>query len=187
MVDDETEEWRPVVGYEGMYEVSSFGNVRRVAYLLTPTDSGEGYLRVRLFQRRGDGKRHSVHALVAAAFIGPRPTPLHEVNHKDGKHGNNREGNLEYLTKLENMRHSFEVLGRPYPPKGEQHNSRAKPETVPRGIKHGNAKLNDAKVTEIRARYAAGGVSQPMLAREYGVTQRVIWSIVNWKTWRHVS
>ena len=93
-----SEEWRPVVGYEGLYEVSNLGRVRRVAYVLATyvgkRGSATNYCRVRIFNERG-GKQRSVHSLVAAAFIGPRPSPLHEVNHKDGNPTNNTLENLE--------------------------------------------------------------------------------------------
>lgn len=184
MAEDET--WLPVVGYEGFYEVSNWGRIRTLPRILATQFNNQAYGRVRLFNDEG-GKRFSVHGLVAAAFIGPRPTPIHEVNHKDGNPANNRIENLEYLTRLENMRHSFEVLGNPKPLNGERHNSKTHPETFPRGENHGNAKLIGRDIRRIRSLYAKGGISQPALAREYGVTQKVIWSIVNYVTWRHVK
>ena len=185
-----SEEWRPVVGYEGYYEVSNLGRVRRMPYVLATNvgkkGSAKDYCRVRLFDDRG-GRQRSVHALVAAAFIGPRPTEAHEVNHKDGDPRNNGLENLEYLTKLENMRHSFNVLGRPKPPNGERHNSKTHPETFPRGEAHGRSKLTGQQVRSIRTRYAKGKVSQPALAAEFGVSQKVIWQVVNRVTWAHLK
>ena len=54
---------------------------------------------------------------------------------------------------------------------------------IQRGSAQAGAKLSDAKVASIRARYKSGGVSQRMLAREFGVTQRTIWRVVNGKNW----
>jgi hypothetical protein len=53
------------------------------------------------------------------------------------------------------------------------------------GERHTFAKLTEAQVAEIRARYAAGGVRQVDLAREYGVSQVNISHVVRGTTWRH--
>lgn len=61
-----------------------------------------------------DGKRvcRKSHALIALAFLGKRPTPKHQVNHKNGKRNDNRPENLEYLTAKENTLHGWRVNGR---------------------------------------------------------------------------
>lgn len=56
-----------------------------------------------------------------------------------------------------------------------------------RGVAHYDAKLNDEKVREIRARYAAGGVTQQELADRYGVSQHAIALVTRRKTWKHVT
>ena len=71
--------------------------------------------------------------------------------------------------------------------RGERHGSRTKPEMVPRGERSPCAKLTERDVRELRARYAAGGVSQPQLAREYGVTQGAIWCALQGRTWKHLN
>lgn len=109
------EEWRPVVGYEGKYEVSNLGRVKSSNYqrrgfekILSPK-SNTGYLRVEL--RGGDSPREKcVHALVAEAFI-PNPENKSEVNHLDGNGFNNKVSNLEWVTRSENAKHSVYVLG----------------------------------------------------------------------------
>lgn len=55
------------------------------------------------------------------------------------------------------------------------------------GSKRHCAKLDDDKVREIRAKYAAGGITQKALGAEYGVRQYVIWLIVHRERWKHVS
>ncbi len=50
-----------------------------------------------------------------------------------------------------------------------------------------NSKLNELQVKEIRSRYALGGVCQYQLAKEFSVLQPTIWSVINRKTWKHVS
>jgi hypothetical protein len=107
------ENWKPVVGFEGHYEVSDHGRVRRACagkgtrigrVLKTPPDT-DGYPRVRL-SRNGIQLDINVHILVAAAFIGPCPEGK-EVNHKNLNRANNRAGNLEYSTHQENIQHSY--------------------------------------------------------------------------------
>lgn len=104
------EEWRPVVGYEGLYEVSSFGQVRsvdRVVYqnnhpqrrksiIKKQTPHKDGHLMVML-SKEGHNKNCQVHRLVAQAFI-PNPDNLPVINHKDEKPNNNCVDNLEWCT-----------------------------------------------------------------------------------------
>ena len=50
-----------------------------------------------------------------------------------------------------------------------------------------NSKLTEEKVKEIRQKYAAGGYSQKQLAREYNISQRLVWAIVHRTRWKHVD
>lgn len=108
------ETWKPVVGYEGLYEVSDLGRVKKVARTITkadgtikkvderilkPSDSN-GYQIVGLY-RNGVSKPNWVHRLVAQAFI-PNPNKLPEVNHKDEIRANNKLDNLEWISHRDN-------------------------------------------------------------------------------------
>lgn len=96
--------WKPIAGYEGIYEVSSFGRIRSVVNgLLLTSDEARGYLRVTLF-RNGVRNRQPVHRLVAQAFI-PNPCDKPSINHKDEDKSNNRVDNLEWCTPKENCNH----------------------------------------------------------------------------------
>ena len=97
------EEWRDVVGYEGLYEISNFGRVKSLNYrktgeegLLSPQPTSRDYLQVGL-SKNGKRKIYSIHRLVAIAFI-PNPNDYPEVNHKDEDKSNNCVDNLEWCT-----------------------------------------------------------------------------------------
>lgn len=103
------EEWRPVVGYEGLYEVSNTGQVRSVdryyvnslgkrfflkGKILKLSDNGRGYLRTILTKDNKTSSKY-IHRLVAEAFI-LNIDGLPTVNHKDEDKSNNRVENLEW-------------------------------------------------------------------------------------------
>lgn len=116
--------WKDVNGYEGVYEVSNQGDVRSVDRVIKCSNGkilnvkgknmtqreSRGYKRVGLSKGHKE-KVYSVHRLVAKAFI------LNEfnkktVNHIDGNRSNNMCSNLEWSTLSENIKHSFESLGK---------------------------------------------------------------------------
>lgn len=120
------EEWRPIKGYEGYYEVSNLGRVRsldryvthsrnpafkslRKGVIKTLGDNGNGY-KIASCSKQGKHTRRSekVHRLVAAAFI-PNPECKKQVNHKNGIKSDNRVENLEWCTSRENVRHAIET------------------------------------------------------------------------------
>lgn len=111
----EEEIWKPVVGYEGLYEVSSLGRIRSVdrivfqqgrsqkykGCIMSPFIGNHGYYGIRL-SKNNKKKTYSVHRLVALAFI-PNPDNLPVINHKDETHTNNCVSNLEWCTQKYNM------------------------------------------------------------------------------------
>ena len=98
------EEWRPIDGYEGLYEVSNLGRVKSLKYgkerILRPKKC-KGYLKVGLC-RNGKHKILYIHRLVATAFI-PNPEGLEQVNHKDENKSNNCVENIEWCSAWYNM------------------------------------------------------------------------------------
>lgn len=118
ILEGRKEIWRPIPGYEGMYDVSTVGRVRSylnptgfgkderltTPTLLKPQTHRLGYLYVTL---RKDGKGHKgyIHILMGKTFI-PNPENKPEVNHIDGIKTSNILSNLEWNTRVENMDHA---------------------------------------------------------------------------------
>ena len=99
----DTEVWKDVKGFEGLYQVSSLGRVKSVRRnrLLCFHDTSNGYLQVH-FHRDGKAVYEYVHRVVAKAFL-PDPLPEQtEVNHKDENRHNNVASNLNWCTRSEN-------------------------------------------------------------------------------------
>ena len=103
--------WKDIRDYEGLYQISNLGNVKRskresTGRLLNPYVNSHGYLTVSL-SKNGDVSREIVHRLVAKAFI-KQPLGQNVVNHLDGNPLNNRVDNLEWCTQKQNIIHAIE-------------------------------------------------------------------------------
>lgn len=100
--------WKPVVGYENLYEVSNFGRVKSLNYnhsgkerILKSFTNKDGYLYVDLC-KNGKRKKYRIHRLVAQAFM-PNTDNLPCINHKDENKQNNNIDNLEWCTAKYNI------------------------------------------------------------------------------------
>ena len=98
------EKWRDIAGYDGLYQVSSEGRIRRDGRIRKLSIDRGGYCNVSL-SRHSVQRTLKVHRLVAVAFI-PNPEGKKTVNHKDGNKKNNRVDNLEWATQSENIIHA---------------------------------------------------------------------------------
>jgi len=171
------EVWHPVVGYEGLYEVSDQGRVRSVDRMITyktgrrnltrgrvlaqPTNRG-GYLQVQLW-KDNQGTTAMVHTLVAYAFLGPRPEGKEILHGVLGKLINTPE-NLSYGTRVENMADTL------------------RDGTRARGTTQGQSKLTEKQVLEIFSAPKTIG-SGRALAKQYGVGAMEISRIRSGKRW----
>ena len=95
--------WKDIIGFEGIYEISNLGRIRRIktGRILSTRRSDGWYITVTLYK---DKKRYgkSLHRLVAETFV-PNPYNLPEVNHIDEDKINNRADNLEFCDRKYNV------------------------------------------------------------------------------------
>lgn len=166
------ERWRPIRSWEGLYEVSDQGRVRRSGgtgrgpfpRVLAPGKWGYGYQHVH-FSDMGRKKDYSVHRLVADAFLGPLPADK-QVNHKDGDKNNNRVENLEIVSARENYDHA----------KRERlYHTGPRPE---------RSKLTESDVLAIRS--MKGHIKPQYLAEAFGVHRVTISAIWRRAACRHI-
>ena len=164
----EKEIWRPVVGFEGLYEVSDHGRVFsiRSENMLKP-GTRNGYPHI-ILCCSGNDKTFYLHRLVLDAFVGPCPNGM-ECCHSNGERADNHLDNLRWGTSKENgldmIRHGKST----------------------RGEKQPNAKLTGLDVLCIRHWLRDGRWSQTRIARVFDVTQPNISSINTNNSWGWLS
>lgn len=158
------ETWKPVVGYEGVYEVSDCGRVKTVASgkIKTPTDQKSRL--VCLLWRNNRAKCARIHRLVLEAFVGKAPSK-HECCHNDGNYRNNNLSNLRWDTAAENQA------------------DRVKHGTSNRGERCGSAKLKVAQAQAIRL----DPRTHREISRDYGIGSAQVSRIKTGARWAHLE
>lgn len=101
------EYWKDISGYEGLYQVSTMGRIRRNGRIKIPHKDKGGYLTVWL-SKDSVQRNFKVHRLVAQAFL-PNPENKKTVNHIDGNKTHNCLDNLEWATHSENVTHAVRL------------------------------------------------------------------------------
>ena len=165
------------------YYVDEKGEVyNRRGKRLAQQVTGKGYCRVHL-SINGEPKSKSVHSLVAETFIGPRPVG-HQIRHKNGIKTDNTIGNLAYGSASENeadkAAHGTKAIG-------DKNGMRTRPDSRPRGSKHGKTRLDEASVLYIRDQLSSGiRGTAAKLARQFDVSPQTISDIKSGRVWGHL-
>jgi len=179
----ENEIWKDVVGFEGAYQVSSFGRVKSLDRIVKRPPKGDlplkgkyikplmekkGYFAVGLINHSIKHQR-KIHRLVATMFI-DNPMNYPQVNHKDGNKTNNNIDNLEWCNNSMNIQHAYD-------------NGLKKARNSENNL---SAKLTNEQVINIRKWYSEGIYTKRQLSDIMNVTFTSISGIVRFKSWKYV-
>lgn len=155
--------WKDIKGYEGLYQISSFGRVKSFyanrEKILKFKNNKSGYLYAQLCGK-GKNKYYRVHRLVASAFI-PNIKKFKEVNHKDGDKTNNYVSNLDWCSMRMNRDHSFKL-----------------------GLYPTKLSVND--VVKIKSLLRSGRKNIYDISKQFDVSRAAIYNIKRGKTWKHI-
>jgi hypothetical protein len=167
------ETWKNIIDYEGLYQVSNFGNVKslgneftRKERLLKLSPQSKGYLTV-VLQKNTTRKMVLVHRLVAEYFI-PNIDNKPQVNHINGIKTDNRIENLEWVSHRENLNHAIEN------------------NLVLKGDKNPTSKLKENEVIMIH-NLLSKGVCIKALSKKYNVSFGTISGIRSGRYWEYLK
>jgi len=177
--------WEPIIGYEGIYEISSYGRMKCVythdirrqkrkmfikktgqAKPRNKKDKREDMYVIAYLHKNGNNKSCGIHRLVAINFI-PNSENKPEVNHKNGVKWDNRVDNLEWVTSPENIKHAVEngLTNSPY------------------GEDSGMAVLSNSQVIDI----FNSKQSVSYLSNKYNVHDTTVRYIKNGTNWSNIT
>lgn len=176
--------WRDISGFEGRYQISTFGQVKRLVYtvihlkhhqrfvpehILVQSKDRRGYPRITISDKNGKLKTLRIHRLVALTFI-PNPKKLREVNHKDGNKLNAYIFNFEWCTSKQNTQHAF----------------RTGIKKFKKGIDRVNCKFEKIHILAIRDALKAG-FTQRKIGKYFNVSQTPIRMIGKNRSYQEVT
>ena len=167
--------WKDITGYNGIYQISNFGRLRRIwkkshrnpegKLIILKSVISKGYKFAHLC-KNGKAKKITIHRLVAIEFI-ENPLNKPQVNHIDGNKANNHIDNLEWCTASENSKHAWDTG------------------LAKRGEEHGSSKLTQKQVNEIRE--LKGLKTQKQIAKMFNVSSPHISRIHTGKSWEKLK
>lgn len=164
--------WKDIKNFEGHYQVSNLGRVKSIKfsnYRIMKTKLCHGYPQVGLRLLNKPRKFMYIHRLLGIHFL-DNPNNYEEINHKDGNRSNNNLTNLEWCSSSQNIKHSFDKLGK-QPRWGEKCNF---------------AKLTKNEVLKIKDLLNNTELTQKEIGKRFGVGQQQISRIKNKVRWSHL-
>lgn len=163
-----TEIIKDIKGFEGRYTISNLGIVRSrlTNIIMKPNITRFGYARINLRKAKSrEYKSYFIHRLVASHFL-DNPNNLPEVNHKDSNRLNNNVLNLEWVSKQDNIKHSF-IYGR----------------ASHKGLRNPNSKLDENDINAIKSLHKTNKFYNTQIAKIFKVSSSTIDNIINNVTW----
>lgn len=156
------ENWKDIIGFEGLYQISDLGNVRSIRknIIMKPKQDEQGYYRITL-----KNKLYLIHRLVGIHFI-PNPLNKRTINHLNGVKTDNTINNLEWATDAENIKHAVDtgLINQ-------------------KGSKNANSRLSESDIIYIRE----STLTPTKLAGIFGIHRTYIHKIRNKEKWKHLN
>lgn len=167
--------WKPVIGYEGWYEISNLGRIKRVMVgrstrinrILKSSINKKGYAYVKLFKHKV-GRCVKVNRLVASVFL-RNPNNKKLVHHKNGIKNMDHADNLEWVTDRENKLYAIRDFGHYL------------------GENNGKTKLKEFEVLEILKLTKTTNLTHASISKQYNISVQTIHNISMRRTWKHLD
>ncbi len=183
--DMNIEIWKDIAGYEGIYQISTLGNIKSLQRYIKSNNrtrllkekilngsNSHDYLRVELRDKNGNKRGYAIHRLVAVAFL-KNSNRLPIINHKDSNPLNNHVNNLEWCNNKHNVEHYW---------KSEHVNTE-----YCSGENNYYSKLTNKDIIEIRKLSKKKNIYLKGLAKKYNITYGHLYKIIHDKVWKHLS
>ena len=169
----ESEIYKDVIGYEGLYKVSNYGNIKSYKVnpdgkLMSPTTDKDGYKQIGIRDINYKRKYYRIHRLVAYAFI-DNPNNYKFINHKDNNPANNNCDNLEWCTIEHNNKYRF---------------TNGNASHV--GSKHPQSKITEDIAKQIYILGHSGKYTEPEICIMFNTTRSVVNKIRLKISWKHI-
>lgn len=170
--------WKDIEGHNGSYQVSNLGNVKSLERTVYRTNGRPIHVKERMLKQRDNGRGYkmvviggldAVHRLVAKAFC-ENPYGYKEVDHIDGDKNNNNAENLEWVTRSENIKRSY------------QNNLRTCHDM--NGNKNPMAKFSVEEVKEMRRLNEFTSTTRGQIMNLFGISKSALSAILNYKSWK---
>lgn len=175
--------WKNIEGYDGLYEISNYGRVKRLCksvtnsfgtfiskeIILNGNISKRGYVKQTL-TKNGKGKTYLIHRLVAQAYL-PNLESKEMVNHINGIKSDNKVSNLEWCTGSENIQHALDTKL-----------------LIPRkGSNIYFSKFIEKDVSIILYKCLVNKINPNVIAKELNTNNRTITDMIKRRTWKHIE